>query len=349
MAERPKAGSGPWGRRAPAVFAKPAAPPVHLTATDFLAAQKANRRNTDWLIVLLLLIGAALGYGVGWALETGFQQAEQFDPLRISQAGILGAIILTGIGVIASLVAILAGDRVMLAMTGANDVSAESEPVLHNVVEEMAIAAGLPKPRVTVIETRAPNAFATGMHPDRAAIGVTRGLLEALNRDELQGVVAHEMGHIANWDIRYMTAVAILVGLIALVADGVRRSLFYGVRPRGRRRGKGGAGLLVVVLIVFAILAPLAAQLVRFAVSRQREYLADATAVQFTRNPLGLISALGKLAAAAQPFGGANRATQHMFIVNPFRNFGADASALAATHPPIEERIARLRNLGAED
>jgi heat shock protein HtpX len=346
MAERPKAGSGPWRRRAPATAEK-SPPPDHLTATDFLAAQKANRRNTDLLIVLLLLIGAAFGYVLGWALEAGFQAEQPTDPFRVSQAGMLGAIILTGIGVIASLVAVLAGDRVMLAMTGANEVSADQEPVLHNVVEEMAIAAGLPKPRVTVIETEALNAFATGMHPDRAAIGVTRGLLKTLNREELQGVVAHEMGHIANWDIRYMTAVAILVGLIVLVADGVRRSLFYGVRPAGRRRGKGGAGVLVVVLLVFAILAPLAAQLVRFAVSRQREYLADATAVQFTRNPLGLISALGKLATAAQPFRGANRATQHMFIVNPFRNFSADASALVATHPPIEQRIARLRNLEA--
>jgi heat shock protein HtpX len=248
-------------------------------------------------------------------------------------------------------VTFLAGDRVIVGLTGAHEVSAEEEPVLHNVVEEMAIASGLPKPQVVVIETDAMNAFATGMKPERAVLGVTRGLLRGLTRDELQGVVGHEMSHIANWDTRYMTAVAILVGLIALVADAVRRTLFYsslgGRRRRGDRGGGGAAGILVIVLIVFAIVAPIAAMLVRFAVSRQREYLADATSVRFTRNPTGLIRALRKLEAAAEPFQGANRATQHMFIVNPFRNFGEGASALMATHPPIEKRIERLRNLGA--
>jgi heat shock protein HtpX len=239
----------------------------------------------------------------------------------------------------------------MVGLTGAREVTSDEEPVLHNVVEEMAIASGLPKPRVVVIETDAMNAFATGMKPERAALGVTRGLLKGLTRDELQGVIGHEMSHIANWDTRYMTAVAILVGLIVLVADGVRRSLFYAsMGDSGRRRdGRRGSsmGPLIIILIVFSILAPIAAMLVRFAVSRQREYLADATSVRFTRNPTGLIRALQKLQAAAEPFRGANRATQHMFIVNPFRNFGDEASALTATHPPIAKRIERLQNLGA--
>src|SRR5262249_34526240 len=203
--------------------------------------------------------------------------------------------------------------------------------------------------KVAVIETEVPNAFATGMEPNNAAIGVTRGLLEKLNRDELQGVIGHEMGHILNMDTRYMTAVAILVGLIALVCDGARRMLWYGAASDDRRRdrGKGGGNIiLLVIFVLFAILAPIAAQLVRFAVSRQREYLADATSVRLTRNPLGLIGALEKLAAEQRPFAGANRATQHMFIVNPFKVFGVNSTALFSTHPPLEQRIQRLQNLG---
>ena len=238
----------------------------------------------------------------------------------------------------------------MLGLAGAREVTADEEPMLHNIVEEMAIAAGLPKPKIAVIETDVPNAFATGMDPKNAAIGVTRGLLQKLNRDELQGVIGHEMGHVLNMDTRYMTAVAILVGLIALVCDVARRMMWYGAASGGgRRRDRdkgGGNAILLVIFIVFAILAPIAAQLVRFAVSRQREYLADATSVRLTRNPVGLIGALEKLAAEQRPFDGANRATQHMFIVNPFKVFGANSTALFSTHPPLEARIERLSNLG---
>ena len=321
-----------------------------LNATDFLAAQRANRRNTRWLILILLALGGSFGYVLGLAVEASGSDPRYFDIRVLSPIGLLGAAIFVGIGAIASLVTFMSGDRIMVGLTGAHEVPPDDEPVLHNVVEEMAIASGLPKPRLVVIETDAMNAFATGMKPERAALGVTRGLLKGLARDELQGVVGHEMSHIANWDTRYMTAVAILVGLIALVADGVRRSLFYAsMGGGGRRRGnrRSSMGPLIIILIVFSILAPIAAMLVRFAVSRQREYLADATSVRFTRNPTGLIRALQKLQAAAEPFRGANRATQHMFIVNPFRNFGEEASALMATHPPIAERIERLQNLGA--
>jgi heat shock protein HtpX len=325
------------------------APAAPLKATDFLAAQRANRRNTIWLILILLALGGSFGYLLGLAADAYSSNPGTFDAFATSPLGLAGASIFVGIGLAASLVTFMAGDRVILGLTGAHEVSPEEEPVLHNVVEEMAIASGLPKPRLVVIETDAMNAFATGMSQDRAALGVTRGLLKGLARDELQGVVGHEMGHIANWDTRYMTAVAILVGLIVLVADGIRRSLFYASLGGGRRRDRrgGGAGPLIIILVVFSILAPIAAMLVRFAVSRQREYLADATSVRFTRNPTGLIRALRKLEAAAEPFHGANRATQHMFIVNPFRNFGEGASALMATHPPIAKRIERLQNLGA--
>ncbi len=321
-----------------------------LNATDFLAAQRANRRNTRWLILILLALGGSFGYVLGLAVDAYGSDPRYFDVRVLSPIGLLGASIFVGIGAIASLATFMSGDRIMIGLTGAHDVTPDEEPVLHNVVEEMAIASGLPKPRIVVIETDAMNAFATGMKPERAALGVTRGLLKGLTRDELQGVIGHEMSHIANWDTRYMTAVAILVGLIVLVADGVRRSLFYAsMGDSGRRRGdrRGSMGPLIIILILFSILAPIAAMLVRFAVSRQREYLADATSVRFTRNPTGLIRALQKLQAAAEPFRGANRATQHMFIVNPFRNFGEEASALMATHPPIAKRIERLQNLGA--
>jgi heat shock protein HtpX len=338
MSEEP---AGPWDQRA-------AAPPSgpRLNATDFLAAQRANQRNTAWLIIILLLLGAGVGYTLGAFLEaylgTGGAAEAAASPLGVILGGGM-----VSIGLVASAVTFAAGGKVILGITGAREVERDEQPMLHNVVEEMAIAAGIPKPRVYMLDTDVPNAFATGMDPDKAAIGVTRGLLTTLSRDELQGVIGHETGHIVNWDIRYMTAVAILVGLIALVCDGARRMLWYGGGSSGGGRDrKGSAGPLLLIFLVFAILAPIAAQFVRFAVSRQREYLADATAARLTRNPLGLIDALEKLEALARPFKGANRATQHMFIVNPLREFGADVSALMATHPPLTARIERLRNLG---
>lgn len=318
-----------------------------LRRTDFLAAQRANHLNTLILIVLLLELGAVTGYLLGLMADAYASEAASFDAFAMNPIALSVAAIFLGLGLIAVLVTFFAGDRVVIGLTGAHEVSSRDELVLHNIVDEIAIASGLPKPRVVVIETGAMNAFATGMKPERAAIGITRGMLESMTRDELQGVVGHEMAHIANLDTRYMTAVGILVGLIALVADGIRNWVYYGGLNRsGRRRGKG-AGALSVVVIVFSILAPIAATLVRFAVSRQREYLADATSVRFTRNPRGLISALRKLERAAKPFKGANRATQHMFIVNPFRNFDNTRSALFATHPPLIDRVERLQNLGA--
>lgn len=326
-----------------------AALPVRINATDFAAAQRANRRNTVWLILILLLLGGGFGYVLGWAwenVEAGGRETAEL--LRPSMRGFIGGLILLSIGVGATAVTFAAGDKVVLKLNNAREVSAQEEPLLHNVVEEMAIAAGLPKPRVAIIESDAMNAFATGMYPDSAAIGVTRGLLNALSREELQGVVAHEMGHILNWDTRYMTAVGILVGLIALLSDAILRARWH--RSSSRKSGKGGGVAVLVVLavvLIFAILAPIAGRMVQFAVSRQREFLADATSVQLTRNPLGLIGALQKLGHQPKAKELGNRATQHLFIVNPIREFGATASALMATHPAIEDRIERLKNLGA--
>jgi heat shock protein HtpX len=242
------------------------------------------------------------------------------------------------------------GDKMVLAMANAKEIEKADAPQLYNVVEEMAIASGVPMPRVMVLETDALNAFATGTRPGKGTIAVTRGLLNTLSRDELQGVVAHEMAHLANLDTRYMVVVGVTVGLIALICDVALRSLAWGRSNRSSssdKKGGGGAAILIILLVVVAILAPIAAKFVQMAVSRQREYLADATSVQFTRNPNGLISALGKLAEKAEPFPGVSRATQHLFIVNPVQTFTAKSSALLATHPDIADRIARLRNLGA--
>lgn len=321
-----------------------------LRRTDFMAAARANRRATRRLVFALLLMLAVLGYLLGWGVQLamGHYPPESESVLFVSRWGVMCALALLAIGSIWTGIAFRSGDRIVLRLTGATEVTPDDEPVLHNVVDEMAIAAGIVKPRVYVLETPALNAFATGMTPARSAIGVTRGLLDSLNREELQGVIGHEMGHVVNWDIRYATAVGVIVGLIALVSDAALRSLYFSNRSRGSSSGKGGgsAAIVMIVLMAFAALAPVFAFLVQMAVSRQREFLADATSVRLTRHPEGLISALEKLAASAQPFKGANRATQHMFIVNPFRNFRERTNRLYATHPPLELRMQRLRNLG---
>lgn len=345
--------AGPWDRTArTAPAARPAAsPPKGLARTDFLAAQASNRRRTWALLLSLTAIAATLGALCGAVLQLESEAPQDLVAALTSPPAIAGAVLMAAASLLWSGVSLAFGDRIVVSMTGGREVMADEEPQLHNIVEEMALASGLPKPRVVVLDTEVPNAFATGMRPSRATIGVTRGLLDSLTRDELQGVIGHEMGHVANLDTRYMTAVGVTVGLIALVGDIALRSLRWGSLGRGRSSSsgdkKGGSGgILIVLLIAFAILAPLAAKLVQFAVSRQREYLADATSVQFTRNPEGLISALRKLTEAAQPFKGASGATQHLFIVNPLRQFASNATALFATHPALTDRISRLQNLG---
>lgn len=339
-----------------------------LRRTDFQAAIRANRRNTTLLCVGLILLGVVLGYVFGWAAETlridlatdpdlagsrwpgGADNA--LDSLLIpTDWGVGAALFMALFGTIWTFVALTWGDRIVLAMAGAHAVTREEEPLLYNVVEEVAIAAGMPAPRIHVVETRALNAFATGLRPERAAIGVTRGLLEKLSRDELQGVVAHEMGHIVNDDMVYATAVGVIAGLIVLVSDAALRLMrgFLRGGAGSRRSGKGsGAAVLIaaVVLAVLAVIAPIAARLVQMAISRQREYLADATSVKLTRNPKGLIGALEKIGASDEPYIGANRALQHLYIENPIEHFDADSWALFATHPAISQRIERLRNLG---
>ncbi len=317
--------------------------------TNFVAAQAANRRNTLLLLVVLTAFAALFGYLIGWTLEGYLTDTVA----AVSVTGLAAATILAGASVIWSGISLAFGTNMVLHMADAKPIEKSDAPQLFNVVEEMAIAAGVPMPQVMVMEVDALNAFATGTSASNSAIVVTRGLLQTLNREELQGVIGHEMGHIANLDTRYMTIVSVTVGLIALVASMILRAMQWGSYSSGssrsdRKSSGGGAAILIIILLVVAVLAPLAAKAVQMAVSRQREYLADATSVQFTRNPEGLISALQKLeAAAGKPFPGVSDATQHLFIVNPVRAMTAKTSALMATHPDIESRIARLRNLGA--
>jgi len=324
-----------------------------LRRTDFMAAARANQRATQKLVAILFIIAAILGYLIGWSVQLSFNviPVDASDPvLFFSSWGLLGSSALLFISFIWTWIAFKRGDRIVMKMTGAHIAKYDQEPLLFNVVEEMSLAAGIPKPIIYIIETDAMNAFATGMSPHRASLGVTRGLLNNLTRDELQGVIGHEMGHIVNWDIRYATAVSVMVGLIVLVSDGILRGSIYGRHRPGRisggSRNNNGAAIVIIIMLVFALLAPLIARFVQMAVSRQREFLADASSVRLTRHPQGLISALEKLGAETVRFEEANRATQHLFIVNPFRNFSEKASSLMATHPPLNKRIQRLRNLG---
>jgi heat shock protein HtpX len=291
--------------------------------------QIRRNRRASWLLMgLVVAILTALGYVIGLAW-TG------------SNGGGLGFLGVFGlVAIVWSLIGYYSGDKMVLAVSGARRISHDEEPQLWNVVEEMTIAAGLPQPpAVYVIEDPSPNAFATGRDPRHSSIAVTRGLLDRLNRDELQGVVAHEMSHVRNYDIRFATLIGILVGLIALIADFFLRSRWFGFGGRRSGSGGGAAGALVMlVAIVFALLAPFAAYIVQFAISRRRELLADATAVELTRNPLGLAGALQKIAVHSGQLRAANRATAHLYIANPLRKVRS-ASGLFDTHPPIQLRI----------
>lgn len=290
-------------------------------------AVERNIRGTRLLIGAFVLVVVALGYVLGRALELG--------PLAVVVAAVLAAAGAWG--------SYYHSDRLILSVSRAREAPREQYPYLYNTIEGLAIAAGIPPPRVYLIDDTAPNAFATGRDPAHAAIAVTTGLVEKLDRLELEGVLAHEMSHIKNYDIRLATLVSILTGVVVLASDIFQRSMLWG-RRRGHR-GRGGGGLMVLVGLVLAILAPLFAQLMRLAISRNREYLADASGAMLTRYPEGLASALEKISADPEPLEVASKATAHLYIVNPLREWGGRVNALFDTHPPIEERIRRLRDM----
>jgi len=232
-------------------------------------------------------------------------------------------------------------DKIALASVNARPADPNEYYVLHNVVEEVALAAGIPKPKVYIMEEMQPNAFATGKDQNHAAVCVTTGLLSMMNREELQGVIAHEMAHIRNRDILLMTVIGVVVGLVLILRDIMFRSMWWGVGGRRRDRDEGGSAILIIIGLIISILAPLIVALIRAAISRQREFLADATGAYIIRDPEGLASALEKIGSYTRPMRTATQATAHMFISNPFGNI----NQMFATHPPIEERIRRLRSL----
>jgi heat shock protein HtpX len=298
----------------------------------------ANKRNAFLMAALVVVVLGVLGFFIGYAVVG--------EP-----AGGIGATVLAlGFGSVSGVASYFAGDKLVLTVSGAKPVDEASAPQLMNVVREMAIAANVPMPAVYVIDDTAPNAFATGRDPKHASVAVTTGLLEKLDREELQGVLGHELSHVRNFDIRFALIVGVMVGAIAILADFFLRFTFWGGGRRSRdREGGGGAqAIIFVIAIVLAILAPILSRLIQLAVNRQREYLADASSVELTRNPYGLERALAKISGDKEVLEVANRGTQHMYFTNPIKKFEARSSGLLSTHPPILDRINRLRQLTGE-
>jgi len=265
-------------------------------------------------------------------------------------SGTGGMIIALIIWAVMNLVAFFQGDNILLALAKAKKIKRDDYPRLYNIVEEMRIASGLEKmPDIYIIDDPALNAFATGRNPNRAAIAVTSGLLQKLNRDELQGVIGHEIAHVNNRDVLLMSLCGILLGTIVILSWYATHMLFFSSMSGGRRSSSSGGGqaqlIILAVGIVLMILAPIVAQLIYFAISRKREYLADSSSALYTRYPEGLASALEKLAASTAPVKSANKASAPMYIINPFRKKGRAASDLSSTHPPISERIRILRSM----
>jgi heat shock protein HtpX len=294
--------------------------------------QIARNQRDSWVLIFffVLLIGA-----LGWV----FGEFTEFGPYAAIPALILAVIL--------SWSSYYYSDQIVLSLSHARPATREERAFLVNTVEGLALAAGIPMPRPYIIDDTAPNAFATGRDPAHAAIVVTTGLLEKLNRLELEGVVAHEMSHIGNYDIRFMMLVSVLVGVVAMLSDWMRRWLWWGGgRRRSSSSGGGNAGLILAIAgLVLMILAPFIASLMRLALSRSREYLADATGAKLTRYPAGLADALEKIDADREPLEVANKATAHLYIANPLKEHGGALNSLFSTHPPIADRVARLRKM----
>ena len=291
--------------------------------------------SNKWKSFILILFFLCLIFVLAWILgeQTGL--------------GSLAFILAVIIAVAMTFGSYYASDKIVLAISRAKPVEKKDYPYLYNVVEGLAIAGGLPKPRCYIIDDTAPNAFASGRNPKNSVIVVTKGLLQKLNRAELEGVIAHEMAHIKNYDVLVMTLTVVMVGVVVLLSDWMLRSFIWGGGKRRRSSKEGGnaGAILVVVGLVLAILSPLIAQLIRLAVSRKREFLADANGAFLTRYPPGLASALRKLDADKEPLEVANKATAHLYIVNPLKDIKGVVNKMYSTHPPIEERVAALEKM----
>lgn len=290
-----------------------------------------NVRRSWLLMIGFAAVVLAAGYGFG----------------ALFGAGPTGLVVATIVAVLMSWLSYRSGDKIVLALSRAREVTPAQEPRIHNIVEGLCIAAGIPKPKVYVVDDPAPNAFATGRDPAHASIAVTTGLLEKMNRVELEGVLAHELAHVQNRDTLVMAIVATLVGILVLLADWTLRSFFWGVRRDSGERG-GGAAILVLVGLVAAIFMPLFARVMQSAVSRRREFYADMTGVKLTRYPPGLVSALEKLREDKTVVHTAVRATGHLWIESPLQRgegFMGKLNRLFDTHPPLDERIRILREM----
>jgi len=328
-----------------------------MAMTTFRDQIAANKRASFVLVFCFVLFVAAFAIILAIAFLSLSTGRASWD--EIYSGGIVGVIA----AIVAALLcgaAYLGGENIVLGVSGAHPIRHSDDPELFNVVEEVAIAAGVPMPRVFLINDSAMNAFATGRDPQNGIVAITTGLRSRLTRDELQGVLAHEMGHIRNYDIRLMLLLAVLIGVIVMLSDFFWRALRSGAHWGGtsryrndesgnRRSEPGVAGIIIAVLVVLAfilsIIAPILAQIIQLAVSRKREYMADASAVEFTRNPQGLIDALRKLSNDTEQLETANRGTAHLYIVNPIKRFAALSGSMFSSHPPIEDRIKALQAL----
>jgi heat shock protein HtpX len=296
---------------------------------DMYAQIAGNKRKSALLVLLFFAVIFFLAAAFGLLLNLGRP----------------GIVIALGIAAVMGFISYYTSDKAVLAISKARPATAEEFPYLVNVVEGLAIAAGVPAPKCYVIDDTAPNAFATGRNPENSVICVTTGLVQKMNRAELEGVISHEMSHIKNYDIRLQTLVVVMVGVVALLSDWILRSFFWGGRGRRIGKDKGAGAILVIVGLLMAALSPMIAQLIRFAVSRKREFLADASGAMLTRYPAGLASALRKIADDTEPLEAANKATAHLYIVNPLKDIKGAVNKMFSTHPPIEERIAALEKM----
>ncbi len=300
----------------------------------------SNKRKS-WIIIagfIIFVLVASVLIAKGLAAYYGYQSS------GFELTGF--ALIISGV---MSFISYYASDSIILGISGARPADKRRDFLFFTVAENLSLAAGLPMPKLYVIEDTAMNAFATGRDPAHASVCATAGLLAKLNRTELEGVIGHELSHVVNYDTRLMSVVTILIGLVTLLGDWLLRSMWWGGGRRSRDNDNGNAGAIFMVLgILLAILSPIIAQLIQLAISRQREFLADASSVKLTRQPSGLISALKKLGADQEPLEAANKATAHLYIVNPFKGIHGHLdwlSGLFNTHPPLTDRIKTLEQM----
>ena len=293
----------------------------------------ANKRRTWVIVFLFILLITATVFTFSYVLDPEYS---------VSYAGL--ALILSGF---MSFGSYYFSDQIVLGISKAHPIKREDNPYVYNLVENLCIGAGLPIPKIYTINDTAPNAFATGRDPEHAVICLTTGIIQKLEKIELEGVIAHELSHIQNYDIRLMSIVVVLVGVVVLMSDWFRRFLWFGGGKKRDSRDSGGqlGAIFAIIGILLSILSPIFAQLIKLALSRQREYLADSSASLITRYPEGLARALEKISIDREPLEVANKATAHLYIVNPLKDYSGALNNLFSTHPPIEERVSRLRQM----